>query len=100
MQARQGRWNGRLGEAELAEGLRWSGGAQRLREALEGRTIVRRTGLTAVSRIAATICDLRGGEGISEADLLEALHYSPPEALPPGSAVSASAPEVNSSAMP
>lgn len=101
MLVRQGKWNSRLSEAELLEGKRWNAQAAGLWRhfALQERKNPNR-GLS-LARVALTISDLRGGEEISGADLLEARHYFPEDfSVAASSEARGSLPEVNSSAMP
>jgi magnesium chelatase family protein len=96
-------WNARLGEAALGSVVPWEPGASRLREALERREGAgggARCAALVAARVAVTLCDLREGAAVSEADLLEALHYFPAGAGASGKAARAAVPEVNSIAMP
>lgn len=99
--------NARLTEAEVFVRARWEPKAQRLWETLESRAGGNRENYLAVARVAVTLSDLRESEAVGEIDLLEALHYFPSAgaageglAAPSGKSRSASAPLVNSTAMP
>jgi len=101
MERRQGGVNARLREGEVFGVMPWGEKALRLWSVVDKRALGQREAFLAVARVALTLCDLRGGDSVSESDLLEAMHYFPFEgALPSGRAARESAPESNSIAIP
>lgn len=75
MQRRQGHLNGQK-RAESCGAETWPEKVQLLLRSLAHEAGIAGRRLAAMARVAQTICDLRGGSGVTEADLLEARHYS------------------------
>jgi magnesium chelatase family protein len=77
MEARQGRSkpNARLGGRELDRWCALEGPAQRLLESAMTDLGLSARAYDRVRRVARTIADLDGSEGVSDSQLAEAIHY-------------------------
>lgn len=100
--SRQGKPNSRLSLEECLKAKPWTGDATGIWRSSRGEKWNGMAG--AMARVALTISDLRGGEEVDRADILEARHYIPS----PFSSIARSGmsfsktvmPELNSTAMP